>query len=173
MGSQQLKDKKKKHPIKTFTEQEEADLIKEMCLLDDVFFTKCFDENIDGTQLLLQIVLRAAGINDKIRIMESISQRWYQHLTGRSVKRDLLAKDLTGDLYGVEMQRKTEGASLKRARTVASTLDQYAINKGEDFDDLKNSTVIFFTEKDTIGNGKPLTVFKVYNVTDQKTQTLD
>ncbi len=56
------------------TIEEAGKLIDDLCLMDDVFFTKCFDGSNACTQLMLRIIL---GKDDLI-VMQSRTQEWIQ-----------------------------------------------------------------------------------------------
>lgn len=56
----------------------------------------------------------------------------------------------------VEVQRANEGASDKRARFHSANLDVRMLKKNEDFKQLKDSYMIFITEKDVKKKGLPI-----------------
>jgi predicted HTH domain antitoxin len=53
----------------------------------------------------------------------------------------------------VEVQRSDKGAGRKRARYNSSMMDANLLKKGEDFDKLPETWVIFITENDVMGKG--------------------
>ena len=56
----------------------------------------------------------------------------------------------------MEVQRADKGAGRRRARYNASMMDANLLEKGQDFDQLPETYVVFITERDVIGGGKPL-----------------
>ncbi len=74
----------------------------------------------------------------------------------RSVRFDILATDSTGAKINVEIQRADKGAGRKRARYNSSMMDATLLKKGDDFDNLPETWVVFITENDVIGKGLPL-----------------
>ncbi|MBO6214891.1 MAG: hypothetical protein J6N76_05070 [Lachnospiraceae bacterium] len=54
------------------------------------------------------------------------------------------------------LQRADKGAERKRARYHSSIIDSHLIQSGEDFNKLPETFVIFITENDVIGKGKPI-----------------
>jgi len=56
----------------------------------------------------------------------------------------------------VEVQRSDKGSGRKRARYNSSMMDANLLKKGEDFDRLPETWVIFITENDVMGKGLPL-----------------
>ena len=62
--------------------------------------------------------------------------------------------------YDIEMQTEPEKAIGKRARYYQSSVDMDAIDKGEDFLDLKDSMIIFICTFDPFGRKRHLYSFK-------------
>ena len=56
----------------------------------------------------------------------------------------------------IEIQRSDRGSGVKRARFHSSMIDRALLSKGEDFQDLVDTYVIFITENDKFGMGIPL-----------------
>lgn len=126
--------------------------IKEFRLLDDDFMTKCFENNIECTELLLHIVM------DKPDLIVKKAQTQYslKNLQGRSVRLDVYAEDSENKKYNVEIQRTDRGAGTRRARYNSSLIDANTILPGTDVDELPETYVIFITENDVLGKGKPI-----------------
>lgn len=61
-----------------------------------------------------------------------------------------------GPRTDIEVQRADKGASVRRARFHSSVIDRTLLEKGEDFDALVDTYVIFITEHDKYGAGLPL-----------------
>lgn len=59
-------------------------------------------------------------------------------------------------LLDIEIQRSDRGSGVKRARFHSSMIDRTLLSKGEDFEDLVDTYVIFITENDKFGKGIPL-----------------
>ena len=97
-----------------------ADLerIRAFCLMDDMFMNVCFDENPEGTGLILQIIL---GRPD-IQVVKVSIQKAMKNLLGRDVWLDIVAMDEEGREFDVEVQRSDEGANFRRARYHASMM---------------------------------------------------
>ncbi len=74
----------------------------------------------------------------------------------RSVRLDIKAKDRSGKLYNIEVQRADRGAGEKRARYYSAMLDANTLLPGEDFEQLPETYVIFITEHDVLKAGLPL-----------------
>ena len=60
---------------------------------------------------------------------------------------------MKGREYDIEIQRADKGAEPKRARYNSALMDANALNPGEDIDKLRDTYVIFITEKDVMKKG--------------------
>lgn len=92
--------------------QENLERIKNFRLLDDDFMTKCFENNIECTELLLGIILSKPDL----KVHKVVTQYTMKNLQGRSVRLDIYATDSEGKKYNIEIQRDGKGAGRKRAR---------------------------------------------------------
>ena len=127
-------------------------LIQKFRLIDDTFFNVCFDNYVEGMQLLLRIFF---GRDDLI-VKHVVTQQSADNLYGRGVRFDVLAEDSEGKLYDCEVQRANEGAAPRRARYNSSMMDSRELAKGAEFSKLPETWVIFITENDIYGEGFPL-----------------
>ncbi len=127
------------------------DIIREMTLMDDIFMTVVFENRPDCVEDILRIIL---SFEPKVEKVET--QYDYSSVYGRSVKFDILARDKDNTLYDIEIQRANKGAVPKRARYHSSMLDTKALDKNEDFEQLRETYVIFITEHDILGNNIPV-----------------
>ena len=88
--------------------------------------------------------------------IQSKVQVEYKSATKRSIKLDIQAEDVHGRLMDIEIQRSDRGSGVRRARFHSSMIDRTLLSKGEDFEDLVDTYVIFITENDKFGKGVPL-----------------
>ena len=132
--------------------QEDLERIKGFCLMDDEFMTKWFEGDTKAMELVLRIVM---DITD-LKVLEVRTQVFVENLLNRSVRLDILATDSSERKINVEIQRSDKGAGRKRARYNSSMMDVNLLKKGEEFDTLPETWVIFITENDVLGQGKPL-----------------
>ncbi len=130
-------------------------IIANLTLMNNKFMNKVFDGNIPAAQLLLRIILK----DDKIMVDEVSIQHFIQNLYGHSAQLDILATDADGRKFNVEVQRSDDGAPAKRARFYSSTLDTFFLQEGNKYHEFKDIYVIFITENDVLGEGRP-----VYNI---------
>ena len=132
--------------------QEDLKRIKSLRLIDDDFMTICFDNYIEGAELLLKIILD----RDDLKVSEVKTQKTMKNLQGRDLRLDIYATDKAGKKYDIEIQRADKGAHRKRARYHSSIMDSEMLEPGEDFADLRENYVIFITENDVLGFDRPI-----------------
>ena len=132
----------------------EADLqrLRGLRLLDDDFMTKCFEGNTECMELVLQIILDKSDL----KIIDVRTQVFVENLLNRSVRLDVLATDSANKKYNIEVQRADRGAGRKRARYNSSMMDANLLKKGDDFEKLPETYVIFITENDVLGKTMPI-----------------
>jgi len=141
--------------------------IKKLRLMDDFFMTRFFEDNIEGVQLVLSIILNR---NDLI-VKKVDVQKDIKSLVGHGVCLDVLAVDQQGKYYNIEVQKASDGADFRRARYNGSLLDTTILGEGEKYKDLPDAYVIFITEKDVIGCGLP--VYEITKVIKQNGQVIE
>ena len=132
--------------------QEDLKRINSLRLIDDDFMTICFDNYIEGAELLLKIILD----RDDLKVLEVKAQKVLKNLQGRDLRLDIYATDAEGKKYDIEIQRADKGAHCKRARYHSSLIDADMLKAGEEFTELRENYVIFITENDVLGLNKPL-----------------
>ena len=133
-------------------QQEDLARLRQLRLIDDDFFSKCFDNDTAYVQLVLQIVLDKPDLN----VVDVRTQVFVENLLNRSVRLDVLATDSEGRKFNIEIQRSDKGAGRKRARYNSSMMDVNLLEKGNDFEALPETYVIFITENDVIGLGEAI-----------------
>lgn len=132
--------------------EQDLEYLKRFRLMDDDFMSKVFENNIEATQLLLNIILQ----RDDLKVASVQIQREIKSVVGHSVKFDVFAKDEDDKPYDIEIQRSDRGASPQRARYNSAMLDANLLCKGKDYSKLSESYIIFITENDVIGRGCPI-----------------
>lgn len=126
--------------------------LKNFCLMDDDFMTVCFENDIEGIQLVLRIILDESDLI----VTDVKTQCFMKNLQKRSVRLDIFATNSKGKKFNIEVQREDKGASPKRARYNSSLIDAKILEMGQDFEKLPETYVIFITENDVLGEGMPL-----------------
>lgn len=129
--------------------QEDLDLLKIFRLIDDDFFTKCFE---GGVELVLRLVLDMPDLEiTSVRV-----QVFVANLLNHSVRLDMLAADGKGRKFNIEIQRSDKGAGRKRVRFISSILDAKYLPRGEDFDELPETYLTFITEHNVLKKRWPV-----------------
>ncbi len=132
--------------------QEDEQRLRGFRLLDDDFMKMVFDNNVEATELLLNVFFDR---ND-MEVKSVVSQREIKNVNGRSVRLDIYAVDSTGKHYDIEVQRQDKGAGERRARFNSSMLDTKLLKTGQNPDELPDSYVIFITENDVRKQNRPI-----------------
>lgn len=153
---------------KTFSVETEA-ILDGFRLLDDDFMTKVFDQNFAATELLLNVILE----RDDLRVENMTVQKIEKSaiVKGRTITVDIDAIDSEGKGYDIEVQRAKSGANVKRARFHSAALDHRMLKESQDFKEIEESFVIFITETDVFGKGKPL--YKIHRYFDDTMEPFD
>ena len=115
--------------------------IAELRLMDDDFFSEALDEKIAPVEYILNTILE----RDDIRVQRTEAQVEYKSATKRSIKLDVRAVDAEGRVMDIEVQRAEKGAGVRRARFHSSMIDRTLLEKGDDFESLVDTYVIFIT----------------------------
>lgn len=133
-------------------QKEDLERLRKFRLMDDDFMSKCFEDNIECTELVVQIVLN----RDDLKIEQVHTQHQIKNLQGRSVILDIYAVDKSGKRYNIEIQRADRGAAAKRARYHSSVMDANMIASTQEYDKLPETYVIFITENDVLKKNLPI-----------------
>jgi hypothetical protein len=132
--------------------QNDLERLQSLRYMDDDFMTACLADNLEGVELILQIILGKKDITIKsVRTQEPL-----KNLQGRSATLDVHAVDSENKEFDVEIQRKDAGAGAKRARHNSSLLDAHILKAGDDTENIPDSYVIFITENDVMKGNQPI-----------------
>ena len=131
------------------------EIVRTLTLLDDIFMTAVFQDSLPCVDLVLQIILDRPNL----RARRVITQDTLKNLQGHDVRLDVHAF-ADGQEFNIEIQRAKKGAAPRRARYHSSMMDAHALPERADYEKLPESYVIFITETDVLGKGKPLYVIR-------------
>ena len=138
--------------IKQGVNKEDLERLRKFRFIDDDFMSKCFEDNIECTELVVRIVLN----RDDLKIQQVHAQHQIKNLQGRSIILDIYAIDEQGKLYNIEIQRADKGADPKRARYHSSVMDSNTLNAKQTYTELPETYVIFITENDVLKKNLPI-----------------
>ena len=128
-------------------------LIDKMTLFDDNLMSLVFGQNIETTELLLRVIMER-----DIKVIDVRGQDELKNpvIGGRCITLDVHATDVDGRHIDIEVQINAEGSHVKRARYHSSLIDANVTEPGEKLENLVETYVIFITEHDVLGKGKPI-----------------
>ena len=129
--------------------EELLEILRNFRLLDDTFFSQCFDGNNECTELILRIILDMTDL----KVLRTNTQRSVKNLMLHEARLDAYAEDSRGNAYDIEVQRSDTGAERRRARFYSSMLDSRMLRKGDKYRSIPDSFVIFITENDVMRRG--------------------
>ena len=130
--------------------QELLEILRNFRLLDDTFFSQCFDGNNECTELILRIILDMPDL----KVLRTNTQRSVKNLMLHEARLDAYAEDSRGgNAYDIEVQRSDAGAERRRTRFYSSMLDSRMLRKGEKYRSIPDSYVIFITKNDVMRRG--------------------
>ena len=130
---------------------EDLQRLSALRLLDDDFMNKVFEDKACA-EFLLQIILQRSDL----KVAQVHVQHAIKNLQGCSARLDILAVDQEGKHYNIEIQRQDEGADARRARYNSSLLDANLTHPGDRYEELRETYVIFITERDVLKAGLPI-----------------
>ena len=131
------------------------EIVQSFTLMDDVFMTAVFQDSLPCVNLVLQIILNRPNI----RAASVVTQDTMKNLHGHDVRLDIHAF-ADGQEFNIEIQRAKKGAAPRRARYHSSIMDANALPESADYEKLPESYVIFITETDVLGKGRPIYVIR-------------
>ena len=106
--------------------EELLEILRNFRLLDDTFFSECFDGSNECTELILRIILDMPDL----KVLRTNTQRSVKNLMLHEARLDAYAEDSRGNAYDIEVQRSDTGAEIRRARFYSSMLDSRMLRKG-------------------------------------------
>ncbi|MCM1577619.1 MAG: Rpn family recombination-promoting nuclease/putative transposase [Ruminococcus sp.] len=134
------------------TREEMLEKIPEFRLMDDIYMTVFFNGHPELIEFVLNIILK----RDDLHVTDSKIQMPLKNIQGHSAILDIYAVDDKGTRYNIEVQSRSDGAHPKRARYYSSLIDGNSLVTDEEYDELPETYVIFFTSADYFGKGLSL-----------------
>ena len=144
---------------KPMTEEEKREFIQELTLMNNEFMSACFAAYPECAQAALRIL-----IDEPSLLVQTVkTQEYFAHTTGRAVRTDITATDAEGRKFAVEIQNTDDGLLALRASYYLAVLRATSLAKGEDFDKLPETYIIFITAHDTFGRDQLLYHFQQHD----------
>ena len=136
----------------------------ELTFADDFMFCKILTTRPDLCKELLELILEI-----KIKKVEVVgSQKEIEpKYDGRGVRLDVYAEDDAGTVFDIEMQAAYKRNLPKRMRYYQGMIDMNLIERGDEFDKLKQSYIIFICTEKPFRDGSNLPVYIFSNICHQ------
>ena len=142
---------------------------EDLTLQDDFMFCKVM-QNTDLCKRLIEMILSdTIGQISYISVQHNINA--YEQ--AKSVRFDVLVQTENGKFYDVEMQVSNEKNIPKRMRFYQAAIDISFLDKGNFYNDLNDSFIIFICTFDAIGKNKPVYTFENICLEDKNTSLQD
>ena len=129
---------------------------EDLTLQDDFMFCKVMQNEGLCKALLEMILFDTIGKIAYISIQHSINT--YEQ--AKSVRFDVLVQAENGKFYDVEMQVSNERNIPKRIRFYQAAIDISFLDKGNSYNNLNDSFIIFICTFDAIGKNRPVYTFE-------------
>lgn len=135
--------------MQTGTELQES--IRQMNLMDDVFFQKVA-EDVEVCEEILQVLLQKPGL----KVVGAQTQRFLRNIGAHSVVLDLICQDSDGAQINVEVQKSDDDNHVKRARFNIANIDTVFTETGINYEDFPDIYVVFLTKSDIFKEGRTI-----------------
>ena len=158
-----MPDKIEAKPQQTL--QEHLKYLRVLRPIDDIFMRCMFKDNLPLIQFALRIILNRPDL----ALTHCETQKDLKRLVGlRSLELDIYADEVRVYLdekgnkklfiikYNLETERSEDRMEPHRLRYHVSAIDVESLKQGQDFKELPECYVIFITETDYFGAGKPV-----------------
>ncbi|MGI0517814.1 Rpn family recombination-promoting nuclease/putative transposase [Treponema denticola] len=142
---------------------------EDLTFMDDFMFCKVM-QNPDLCKRLIEMIL--ADTIGKIAYI-SIQHNLKNYEQAKSVRFDVLVQTENGNLYDVEMQVSNENNIPKRMRFYQAAIDISFLDKGNFYNDLNDSFIIFICLFDVIGKNRPVYTFENICIEDKNISLQD
>lgn len=137
--------------LKELTLEEKRLKVRDMRPIDDVFF-----EMLANSKEVCQEMLRVILEDDKLVVIDSITQSSERNLYGRSVRLDALCELSNGTRVNIEVQRSNNDDHLRRARFNASSITIKESNPSTKFEDIPDLYIVYISEFDFLNGGRTI-----------------
>ena len=140
---------------------------EELSISNDFLFGKVM-QNPELCKELLQRILPDLDI-DHVEYPE-LQKTIKEDFDAKGVRLDAYVNDGKGTVYDIEMQAVTSKYLPKRTRYYQSMIDLQLVDKGQDYDTLNNSYIIFICLSDLFGKNRYMYTFE--NVCEEDSEVI-
>ena len=142
---------------------------EDLTFTDDFMFCKAMQNPRLCKKLIEMILFDTIGKIAYISIQHNINT--YEQ--AKSVRFDVLVQAESGKFYDVEMQVSNERNIPKRMRFYQAAIDISFLDKGNSYNNLNDSFIIFICLFDVIGKNRPVYTFENLCIEDKNTPLQD
>ena len=131
-------------------------IIEDLNLDDDFLFAKVMSDKEICKKVLekiLDIKIKDIKMPEQQKVIDIL-------LNSKAVRLDIYVSDENNTIYNVEMQKGKKNNLAKRSRYYQGSIDLDMITKGEEYDELQKSFVIFICTFDPFGKGRHIYTFQ-------------
>ena len=135
------------------------DQLRALRLGDDNGFTIVLNNNIKGAEFMARTLTGRRNLS----IVEAHTQHTVRNPFGHSVVFDIFARDSSGDLICIDIQKVFSGwkDASRRMLQYASMLNLHALEKGSEYGMAKEVFVVFIFDADIVGDGRALYEYRM------------
>ena len=130
---------------------------EDLTFTDDFMFCKILSNHEDLCKELLELIL---GIRIRKIVVVNKQQEISITADAKSIRLDVYVEDIEDSVYDIEMETSKKKNLPKRSRYYQGMIDLNIIERGDKYDKLKKSFVIFICLKDPFGKGLPRYTFE-------------
>ena len=155
--------------VKKIRRKQMVKKFEDLTLQDDFMFCKVM-QNEGLCKTLIEMIL--SDTIGKITYI-SIQHNLKNYEQAKSVRFDVLVQAENGKFYDVEMQVSNERNIPKRMRFYQAAIDISFLDKGNSYNSLNDSFIIFICTFDAIGKNRPIYTFENLCIEDKNTPLQD
>ncbi len=130
---------------------------KRLCFTDNFMFCKVISSNPELCRHMLELILGKKIREVRIKATEKVMEITQG---AKSIRLDVYLDDVEGTVYDLEMQTTVKRNMPRRLRYYQGVVDLNLIEKGEDYDALPETVIIFICTFDYFDEGLPFYVFQ-------------
>lgn len=130
--------------------------IEELNLEDDFLFAKVMCDE----EICRQVLEKILNLSIKKIVLPTSQKTIDLLLESKGIRLDIYANDDRGTVYNCEMQRGKRRQLPKRSRYYQGNIDLDVITKGEPYENLKQTFIIFICTFDPFSEGRHIYTFK-------------
>ncbi|MBD5559909.1 MAG: hypothetical protein HDQ87_06070 [Clostridia bacterium] len=143
------------------------EIMRTQSLMDDLLVALFFEQDSPEAKAALEEILRTILNDPKLVVEQYHAEHVLTNAGHHSVQIDVWARDGSGRQLALELQKVTDDEELyPRAVFEAATMVVHSLPAGQPYSDLDKTIVIFITQRDLEGKGKPVYWYRMVQEDD-------